>query len=97
MLLVKEKTKGTNPTVSSGWESLLFEDFFVQSAGTKTAEQLLEGFRVRANAKLVERLGAVEGGGSGIPPIPSDLLQRVLWLIRFGMQFRPDTGQIVFK
>jgi len=97
MLLVKEKVKGTNPTASSGWELLLLEDFFVQSASGKTAEQILDAFRVRANAKLVERLGVNGGGSSGIPPIPTEILQRVLWLIRYGMDFRADTGEIVFK
>jgi hypothetical protein len=100
MLLVKEKTKGTNPTASSGWESILTEDFFIQMAekNGQTAEQALEEFRVRANAKLKERLGNPDGSGSGgIPPIPSDLFQRVLWLIRYGMDFRPETGEIVFK
>lgn len=76
---------------------MLTETFFIQSAGSKTAEQLLEEFRVKANAKLIERLGAAGGGGSGIPPIPTEIFQRVLWLIRFGMDFRPETGEIVFK
>lgn len=100
MLLVKEKTKGANPTVSSGWESLLFVDFFTQMAVKegKTAEQALEAFRVSANAKLKERLGNLDGSDSGgVPPIPTDILPRVLWLIRFGMQFRAETGEIVFK
>jgi hypothetical protein len=97
MLLVKEKVKGTNPTTTSGWELLLLEDFFVQSANGKTAEQILDAFRVRANAKLIERLGFNGGGGSGTPPIPTEILQRVLWLIRYGMDFRPETGEIVFK
>ena len=100
MLLVKEKTKGTNPTVASGWESMLTEDFFIQMAekNGKTAEQTLEEFRVRANAKLKERLGNPDGSSSGgIPPIPSDLFQRVLWLIRYGMDFRHEAGEIVFK
>lgn len=100
MLLVKEKTKGTNPTVASGWESLLTEDFFIQMAEktNQTAEQALESFRVKANVKLKERLGNPDGsGGDGIPPIPTELFQRVLWLIRFGVAFRPETGEIIFK
>jgi hypothetical protein len=57
MLLVKEKTKGTNPTASSGWESILTEDFFIQMAekNGQTAEQALEEFRVRANAMVTHR------------------------------------------
>lgn len=100
MLLVKEKVKGSNPTVASGWESMLTEDFFIQTAqrNGQTAEQALEQFRVRGNAKLKERLGNPDGSGSGgIPPIPTDILPRVLWLIRYGMDFRADTGEIVFK
>jgi hypothetical protein len=47
MLLVKEKTKGTNPTVASGWESMLTEDFFIQMAekSGQTAEQALEAIQ----------------------------------------------------
>lgn len=100
LLLVKEKTKGTNPTVASGWEPIHYEDLFAQGAINrgKTAEQALEAFRVTANAKLKERLGNPDGtGSSGIPPIPTEFLQRVLWLIRYGMTFRTDTGEIVFK
>ena len=100
VLLVKEKSKGSNPTAASGWEVLHSEDLFVQMAqrNGKTAEQVLEEFRISANAKLKERLGNTDGSGSGgIPPIPTDFLQRVLWLIRFGMTFRPESGEIVFK
>lgn len=100
MLLVKEKVKGANPTVASGWEAIHYEDVFAQGAINrgKTAEQALDAFRVVANTKLKERLGNPDGTGSeGIPPIPADFLQRVLWLIRFGMQFRAETGEIVFK
>jgi hypothetical protein len=100
MLLVKEKEKGTNPTVSSGWEKIHLETFFIQTAekNGKTAEQALEAFRVVANTKLKERLGNPEGGGSGgVPPIPTAILPRVLWLIRYGMDFRAETGEIVFK
>lgn len=100
MLLVKEKTKGTNPTVASGWEPIHSEDFFIQMAekNGKTAEQALEDFRAKANAKLKERLGNPDGSGSGgVPPIPTGILPRVLWLIRYGMDFRVETGEIVFK
>lgn len=100
MLLVKEKSKGTNPTVTSGWEVIHYEDLFSQGAINrgKTAEQALEDFRITANVKLKDRLGNPDGSGSGgIPPIPTDFLQRVLWLIRFGITFRPETGEIAFK
>lgn len=100
MLLVKEKAKGANPATSSGWEVIHSEDLFIQMAqrNGKTAEQALDAFRIAANAKLKERLGNPDGSGSiGIPPMPTDLLQRVLWLIRFGMQFRAETGEVVFK
>ena len=100
MLLVKEKVKGTNPTVANGWESIHLEDFFIQTAekNGKTAEQALEEFRVTANVKLKQRLGNPDGSGSGgVPPIPVAILPRVLWLIRYGMDFRADTGEIVFK
>ena len=100
MLLVKEKVKGSNPTTTSGWEQIHIETFFIQTAQSqgKTAEQALEAFRLVANTKLKERLGNPDGSGSGgVPPIPADLLPRVLWLIRYGMDFRAETGEIVFK
>lgn len=100
MILVKEKVKGSNPTLASGWEIIYREDQFIGmiERDGKTAEQALEAWRVEANKKLKERLGEPDGSGSvGVPEIPVELFKRVLWFIRYGMDFRPETGEIVFK
>ena len=100
LVVVKEKVKGSKPDVASGWEKVHLETFFIQTAQNKgqTAEQALSAFVTVANTKLKEVLGNPDGSGSGgIPPIPTELFQRVLWLIRYGVAFRPETGEIIFK
>lgn len=88
--MVKTRIKGGSEDKLSDWE--IVHAFWTQDMQRYTdAKKCMEDFLVIANPKLKAATG------SEVPPMPTDFLEQIEWIINNSLGFNAQTGEVFIK
>lgn len=92
VLMVKQIKAGGPDTLPTDYELVHAAEYVVDDINARyagdTKAWLADFFKV-ANPKLMKMTGDVT------PEWPNDIVKQLLWLFRYGVQFRPETSGFV--